>query len=892
MMGSSKFAAVRLAAKTLAGVFKNIQRDFEHVNKAEEMYGAIEGRSMLDAVQLSNMLKSMLEGESPDAMRRIDEVLDPIFYSRNKTKQQFFDELDNFYLLSTGQTISGSFTPAEMQDLYDTYLDQGDARFDNVITKESDLTSAELAVYEMIRQAYDFLHDVNFVMGNIEYETYILNKGNYHARMYNIYEMPSDISQETQQIQKYMQLGMYKKRGALNEWKLQEKIEDPIHAVTKRLYQTKLNLAIHNYTRWVVTKRPNLVSKTKQPGMVLMKGRGYGAFNGKYVTKDLAEDFKGFHFSNEMMQTIYQFPKYIGDQMYKFQLLKPLTTRWWKKVFTVFQPATHIGNYTGNAVFASWIGVSPLRFNTNYWTTARQEIKNKGDLYLYMMSKGMIGTDIAYAELTSNLNQVKEILGEGLPTAEEWKKNPIEAFDNMAQHIYHSTDNISKVAAMQSLLQLGYNIDVAAEKVKAGFQNKYRVGGLYKVFSAIPLIGPPFGQFAGDLVRIIRSGVTKTPLTVGVYVSAMHALAGLAQYWDGEDDKRRKLREERPGAPSIPLPAWAIDNLGLPDWFKYIPVINFFTGNVPLSYKIFDDQELNLARFLSPMYIYNSLTSDEIDDAFRKLSPLPIEAMPKTGDSYRDFAVWSAKMVKQPFIGPIVQLFIDSDFRGQHIIDRDQTTFRQSTMTKSERQAAAAEFLLRNNVPYGALMNDIYRINQSGQDYYGRTKTTNQAILRYFGYNAQMFDESRYKQVSQKAINAKVSQFKRSLDMLNQLVGDYKKTQEYDNLLDYVNNTRTFILGINKLQKEGKITIMQQRALYQSYIRKAPAGKTGLQKISDEVFLTRLVNILDEQAKITQEAKVEIKKSRGVLKNEEIKSIIINSELDKFNKIKMLQFLN
>jgi hypothetical protein len=266
--------------------------------------------------------------------------------------------------------------------------------------------------------------------------------------------------------------------------------------------------------------------------------------------------------------------------------------------------------------------------------------------------------------------------------------------------------------------------------------------------------------------------------------------------------------------------------------------------------------------------------------------------MPKTGDSYRDFAVWSAKMVKQPFIGPIVQLFIDSDFRGQHIIDRDQTTFRQSTMTKSERQAAAAEFLLRNNVPYGALMNDIYRINQSGQDYYGRTKTTNQAILRYFGYNAQMFDESRYKQVSQKAINAKVSQFKRSLDMLNQLVGDYKKTQEYDNLLDYVNNTRTFILGINKLQKEGKITIMQQRTLYQSYIRKAPAGKTGLQKISDEVFLTRLVNILDEQAKITQEAKVEIKKSRGVLKNEEIKSIIINSELDKFNKIKMLQFLN
>jgi hypothetical protein len=241
-----------------------------------------------------------------------------------------------------------------------------------------------------------------------------------------------------------------------------------------------------------------------------------------------------------------------------------------------------------------------------------------------MMSKGMIGTDIAYAELTSNLNQVKEILGEGLPTAQEWKENPMMAFDAMAQHIYHSTDNISKVAAMQSLLQLGYSIDVAAEKVKAGFQNKYRVGGLYKVFSAIPLIGPPFGQFAGDLLRIIRSGATKTPLTVGVYVSAMHALAGLAQYWDGEDDKRRKLREERPGAPSIPLPAWAIDNLGLPDWFKYIPVINFFTGNVPLSYKIFDDQELNLARFLSPMYIYNSLTSDEIDDAFRKLSPLPI----------------------------------------------------------------------------------------------------------------------------------------------------------------------------------------------------------------------------------------------------------------------------
>ena len=829
--------------RALSHIFQNLERDSKHVRRAEQFYGTTESRAMLDAASLSNHLKDVLKVQGVDALRRIDEVLDPEFYSKYSF-DDFFKLWDAHFAAASGTSVSSSLSQKEKRDLYEEYveMEQGIAGFNRTPLSYDDLSDEEKYVHDMIKQVYEYIHDVNFAIGKLGVYTYLKNINKYHARMYNAYEQPASIEAALAEASKYMQLGMYEKRETLDMWKMREKIDDPIHAVSKRLMQTIANKGIADYASWLLVNRPGLVSKTEKTGFVKLESRGYGDLSGKYVLKDIAEDFQGFHFSSGIMQKFYDvirlFPLLGTDWKSGSKYLPFLSQQFWKKYFTIYNPAVHMGNFMGNIIFAVSMGINPVRFNANFFTNAKAEIKRKGQLYQWMVNEGMMNADVSWEDMTSNVSKMDLLVNKsGMPTWDDLKSKPFNSLARLAERIYHINDNIGKVAAMQSLLQMGLSWDQASEKVKNGMQNRNRIGPLYKVMSKIPIIGPPFGMFTGDLIRIITSGFTRTPLTMGVYIAGLHGLAALASGFGDEDERQRKTRESRPGFTSIPLPE-LVEN----DWAKYIPLINFFAGPVPLSIKWGKNGELNLARYLSPLYIYQSPTDDDFYNAIQRLSPLPIEKeMDWTSNPKGIKAVWLAKMAKDPRFSPLIQMWSDSDFRGIPITDRKATVYRPSTITDAEKAANVRKFLSRSYIPYYYLVDDMKNVIETGRDYYDRERTPTQIALRFLvGYNAQVFDDAKYVDIANKAVMAKASQFARNEKLLKDLYNQYLELKKTEN------------------------------------------------PMSIEVYAARQFELLYKQSILFEDVKQELIKARGTLAASEMKAALKKVRMSKEARIKLL----
>ena len=832
----SRNLIVRKLTRIASHIIQNLERDTEWVRRAEKFFGEYESRAMLNAAELSNELKNLLKAEAPDTLKRIDEVLDPEFYSRYGF-DEFMQEWENLWGAPT------SMSKKDQMALYDEYLKFGIGGLNRTPLTYDDLTDREKYVHDIIKSTYEYIHDVNFAIGRLSVDTYLLNRNKYHARMYEPYEIPAEIEQTFNEAVKYMQLGMYERRTDLDMWKMGNKIEDPVHSVSKRLMQTMMNKAIYDYSNWIKIHRPQFVSKSQKPGFVKMNGKGWGPLQGSWVMKDIAEDFQGFHFSNAMVQKLYDVIRYLPliGTMWKPEqwYLKPLSQDFWKKLFTVYMPPVHIGNFMGNVMFGFMMGINPVRYAGNF-VQARKEIKNKTPLYHFMVNEGMIGSDISWEDLQNNISQIEMLIGKkGFPKWQDYKEKPFDSLSKMAEYTYHMNDELGKIAAMKSLMQMGFTYNESAEKVKQGMQNRHRTGPLYKVFSKVPIIGPPFGAFAGDLIRIVTSGTTRTPLTVGVYIAALHGMAALASAGGGEDDKKRAIRENRPGFTSIQLPQWINQ-----DWAKYVPILNFFTGPVPLSFKFKSNQELNLARFISPLYIYQSPTDDDFYNMIQRLSPMPVEKEQEwTSNPEGVRAVWMSKMARDPRFAPLIQLWNNSDFRGVPIIDREETIYRRSTMTDAEKKAAAAHFLARNYIPYATLVDDIRLVNESERDYYDRKRTVSQIVLRYLlGWNAQVYDDQRYKETAEKAIKSQVSKFVANERLLNALDNEYIKSR-----------------------------------------------KKGENPMSDETFRKRQAELYVEQAEITQEVKQELIRIRGVLLQSEMKKAMKEVRMSKAARSKLLK---
>ena len=655
---ASQNMATRNAAKLVNSIIKDIGKPEALVAKEAEFKGKSRERAAADAQKLTKILTGALGGNK-ESLEKLDQVLDPEWY-------------------------------------------------ENPI-KYEDLAPHEQHVYDLIRSTYDYIHDLNFAMGKINVGTYLMNKGKYSARLYDSMEFPEDIQDAWERGNSSMFTGMYKGREEIDEWKKKHHIANPIHGVSKRLYQTLFNKAIYDYAKTINEKYPDVVSPTERKGFTKLGG-GYGDLSNKFVRDDIVEGIKGFFYTNKTLSAL-------NDAFTSYNRSAP--RKFYRGLFTKWNPGVQLGNHTGNIPFSMLLGISPMRFEYNFWHYARKEAKNYGPTYRYLLDKGLLRSDLTRTDLAAAWENMAKELDKVVEDPNMFQK--LKAIPGKA---YSANDDLAKLAAFKSLMDMGYKPEKAVQFIREAYQNFNRVGKFYDFASKMPAIGNMFAKWGGDLFRISKLGITRRPLNLAAGLGTLHLIAYLASVWSGESENERKIREGRPGFPKIPMPNW----LG---------------GDIPLAIKI-GDTELNLARFVSPLYIYSTPDQDDVYQLFQRFLPVQIPVPSYTTNPSGKGAVWMSQFLKDPIMSPIVQTALNADWKGAPILDPNETIYKQSNLSNTDKIINAVRFLARAYVPYGAYGDDFIRALTGNPDYYGRTKTPGQVALRFIGWNSQQFKEDRY----------------------------------------------------------------------------------------------------------------------------------------------------
>lgn len=579
-----------------------------------------------------------------------------------------------------------------------------------------DLTPTEQQAFGLIREGLDLVHDTSYANGNITPEVYAANKGKYTPRMYNLYELPDDIAQAVNRTTKKMEQDLYKSREGVDDWKMDESLNDPVYALGKRLAQVESNKTIKQYSDYIL-KNPKFVSDVEKPGYTkLGDSKAYGELSGKYVLNNIAEDFKGFFFTNETLNKMYDVIKaYDANPVRQIQ----------KKSQTVYNLPTHLGNIASDNVFGFMVGVDPLTLNKNVakLLTNKAERKQIAD---YLTDQGILGTSITRGEFT---NSLKDIDALGKPQANSLLgkiKNIGKKVDNTITSAYGGTDDTYKMAAFKSLLDQGKSLEEATRLVSDGFQNYSKVGKLYDVAAKTPVFGSAYIKFSGDLMRMMKNAAVNRPLHLAGFVMSLKAIADQFSKQSGESEEDRKIREERLGAPYIPLPTG---------------------GKIPLSWQT-PIGEINASRYLAPFFS-NITPNEDSDSAFSRASKyIPFGGFLDAALSEKsDPAAAFSKAINDPLLGPIAQTFLDREFRGKSISDPNQSRYNDSTATDEEKRSNVFKFLQRSYTPpqINSVSDTISNL-RGKPDYYGKERTPMQAVARLLGVKIEQFGKEQVDQ--------------------------------------------------------------------------------------------------------------------------------------------------
>lgn len=653
-----------------------------------------------------------------------------------------------------------------------------------------DLNDTEKSLHDIIRKTNDFVHDWHFKEGLIDEETYNKNKGSYIARLYEDFEL-IDPEVEAAFKSSRADFNMFKQRKDFED--VHAKImRDPVYATAKRVSQMLQNQAIFDYAK-AISNSDIKVSDEEFPGSTLLpagsrsyfvtengkkvkktdKINYYGDLSGKYVPSHIAQDFKGFAFGNKMLQSVYStFRGY--DKLMLRQFLK--------RSKTVYNPVVQLGNMLSNFSFASWVGVDPLTFATNA-VKARKEINNNSERYQDLVKAGMIGTDL----FTSDVTPLK--VKDDPKTVFDKIRNKINKAGERASEIYGKTDDISKLSAYISLLEDGYSKENALELVYEGFQNYATVGKLYDFASKTPIVGNPYIKFKADLMRIIKNSMTRRPLTTSLYLAALVGLKDMLSDASDEDDDIQAIRERR----------------------SFIPKIKTPFGNVPLVFQT-PAGEINVARFISPYYIYDKGDKNDMLNDITEWLPYQLESV--RGESVPQFEMADV------LLGTYAQLYFDRDFRGMSILDPDATPFTGGIATTEEKIANALNYIARSQVPMFRSSQDMISAYNGEADYYGRERDMTQALLNNI-IKIQEFGEEQARETLTKEIKYKMGKF----ESLSRDVSQLKSVSK---------NKISKILGSETMSQETKSRLIQEEV--------EALNKRILVKVQEQAEITKELN--------------------------------------------------
>lgn len=683
------------------------------------------------------------------------------------------------------------------------------------------LTPKEQQVYSLLRGGLDLVHDTSFANGHISQELYQANKGKYVPRLYQPMELPPEINKFVTQGKKIVN-DLYKQRSEVTDWKLENSLNDPVYGLGKRLAQVETNAAIKKYTDFLASK-PNLVSDVERGGFTkLSDSKAYGALSGKYVLNSAAEDLKGFFFANEATQNLYDvFRAY--DRMPIRQLQK--------KLLTVFNPTTNVGNIVSDQVFGFVTGVDPLTLNKNLVDFKQNPAKYK-QLSDYLMKKGIVGTDITKTDFVNRMGQIDTLAKEVGQNVSGAKKiiNKVGKVTEKVQSFYGGTDDVYKTSAFKALLDKGYSLEEATRKVADGFQNYANVGKFYDVWAKTPVIGSAFVKFQGDLIRIIKNGAVNNPLGLITFLGTLEAISLLSSKLSGETPEDYKTRTERFSAPMIP---------GL---------------NVPLTWQT-PIGEINVARYISPFFANNDTTS------LAKMLPFVPTIDPK-----KDVASNIAINTNDPLLSTPIQLLVNRDFRGKPISDPKENKYQPSTLTPQEKLINQAKFAGGNYLPptVNSLV-DVKNAVQGNPNRYGSMQTPAQAVARVAGVKISQFGAKEAEQSRQKDLeydqkgNDYLDQQIRSIytQQLNGKVTPEQAKSRIDNLMKQKSTTNLFPQQTQPTPTAAKTTGDVSDADYSTRIIQSTIDGSFIALLDKKNNLTRSYDTYEEarQAIIKNEFK-------------------------------------
>jgi hypothetical protein len=590
---------------------------------------------------------------------------------------------------------------------------------------EEELTDSEKTLLEELRKINNKTHETNYALGLISQETYEKFKGNYVGRGYEIYEKTLEDFERPIAKENKLMTKIFKQRQDIEEWHVDNAIQDPIYLTVNRMIQTERNAAVLAYSHFVA-KQPGVVSTKARPGFTKLVGKAYGKLQGKYVVNYVAEDFKGYFYTNYIADRVYSAIKYYD---------KTQARQFVKKYHTVWSPAVQFGNLMSNNAFAFAAGLNVAQF----WyqgPRALKDIRNKSGDYLVLLENGIIGTNV----LTSDISLPKSKQDELQVGAYKKTKDYLKKLDKKAQEVYAGADDLSKLAAYKALKAAGYTQDQAIQRVFEGFQNYASVGKIWDFAAKTPVWGNAYIKFQADLQRIIKNAVTKRPLTTAAFLGMLRGTAIVLSNAFGEEEEERDIREGR----------------------AFIPKINLGVTDIPLVFKIGKEKELNIARFISPYYEYDIPTKSFLEKATRWA---PFQYREYETAAMGEFA--GSLETSDVLLGPWWAAFINNrDFRQKTITDPNANRYTPSGKTTMEKTLNRFNYIARSQVPLWNTINDAILSAKYGQDYFGREKDYLDLIISKVAKVQTFNDESlkrelmsRYRTINfeQKAINAKMT---------------------------------------------------------------------------------------------------------------------------------------
>lgn len=658
--------------------------------------------------------------------------------------------------------LSKDMNPDQLKRIWANLDPEQAARLD---IKGGQLTPEELVVHDKLKALIDNTTQENLRRGLITPEQ---AESGYIKRAYSVYDGNTDGLTKFESGFRQELLGQYKGRKQVSDQMVETAITDPTYLVGKKNAESQAMWAMQDYGNYLA--KNNLTLDAAQKGYTqLPDSPVFGDAAGKWVPRNVAEDFTGFQYNNAMVSAL-------SDVMNVYDRWGVRQAK--KQLLTIFNPAVRLGNQVSNrAIFSTLNGVNPVQFNKVFYEVDGM-MKQGHPLYREAVQQGLTGVDITQAEFYAK--RIAASAGNDPNIAKralQW-----------TQESYSAADDKARIAAYVVHRNRGYSPQEAARMVQRGFQDYKSVGFFYDMAAKTPIIGNAFVRFVADSIRIAKNAAVDHPLrtasTIALWSAFTNGMSIISGEGRGDVDEQgndvssslkgdniaqkafslvtgsskgadQKAREGRFGAPTIPFTDIAM------------------TTQTPWG-------EVNAARFM-PWYSLN-----EINDGAQKFLPISqspvriVDGKPEVnGAGFGD-----------PLLGQFFQMGFDKDFRNKSIRDPENTGQFREDLPADQQWKNVARFFGVNNAPLGREIDAIASAATDNPDIYGKERSLPQALLRSGGIKVETYGDEQIKnQQETEAYFAEQKQIEEELKKMSpEAQAAWKRLTGYDKLREKVPN--------------------------------------------------------------------------------------------------------